>query len=61
VIGLQGAGEERGATYNTEMMQAAHVLNGPSFAHAILTTLRLVKKDPALGRHSAVMVGAGQP
>ena len=30
------------ATYNREMMRAAHELNGPTFAHAILTTKELL-------------------
>lgn len=30
------------AAASSEMMQAAHVLNGPTFAHAILTTAELI-------------------
>ena len=30
------------AAFNEEMMYAAHDLNGPTFAHAILTTAELV-------------------
>jgi nicotinamidase-related amidase len=35
------------AAFSQEMMYAAHVLNGPTFAHAILTTEELVKLLPA--------------
>ena len=30
------------AAFSTERMHAAHVLNGPNFAHAILTTAEVV-------------------
>lgn len=30
------------AAFNREMMNAAHKLNGPTFAHAILTTKELI-------------------
>jgi nicotinamidase-related amidase len=30
------------AAFSTERMHAAHALNGPTFAHAILTTAELV-------------------
>jgi nicotinamidase-related amidase len=35
------------AAFTPEMMHAAHVLNGPTFAHAILTTGELVEALPA--------------
>jgi nicotinamidase-related amidase len=34
------------ATYTAEMMHAAHALNGPTFAHAILTTAQLLAALP---------------
>ena len=34
------------AAFSAEMMYAAHVLNGPTFAHAILSTEELVKLLP---------------
>jgi len=34
------------AAYTPEMMHAAHVLNGPTFAHAILTTQQLLEALP---------------
>ena len=37
----------RTAAFKPEMMHAAHELNGPTFAHAILTTDELI---PALSR-----------
>jgi nicotinamidase-related amidase len=30
------------AAFSTEMMHAAHKLNGPTFAHAIVTTAELI-------------------
>jgi len=35
------------AAFSKEMMHAAHELNGPTFAHAIVTTLELVAALPA--------------
>ncbi|MEM5298347.1 isochorismatase family cysteine hydrolase [Burkholderia sp. JPY481] len=35
------------AAFTKEMMRAAHDLNGPTFAHAILTTAQLVAALPA--------------
>lgn len=35
------------AAFTREMMQAAHELNGPTYAHAILTTAELVAALPA--------------
>ncbi|MFP4892577.1 isochorismatase family cysteine hydrolase [Paraburkholderia sp. EG304] len=35
------------AAFIKEMMRAAHDLNGPTFAHAILTTAQLVAALPA--------------
>jgi nicotinamidase-related amidase len=35
------------AAFSPEMMYAAHVLNGPTFAHAILTTEELIEALPA--------------
>jgi nicotinamidase-related amidase len=34
------------AAYSQEMMRAAHELNGPTFAHAILTTADLIAALP---------------
>lgn len=34
------------AAFTREAMHAAHVLNGPTFAHAILTTRELVEALP---------------
>jgi len=34
------------AAFSHEMMHAAHVLNGPTFAHAILTTAELIAALP---------------
>ena len=34
------------AAFTKEMMHAAHELNGPTFAHAILTTAELVAALP---------------
>ena len=34
------------AAYSREMMRAAHELNGPTFAHAILTAEDLIRKIP---------------
>jgi len=34
------------AAFTKEMMRAAHELNGPTFAHAILTTAELVAALP---------------
>ncbi len=34
------------AAFSKEMMQAAHELNGPTFAHAILTTAELIAALP---------------
>jgi nicotinamidase-related amidase len=36
------------AAFSREMMHAAHELNGPTFAHAIVTTNELVSKLPAV-------------
>jgi len=35
------------AAFTMDRMHAAHVLNGPNFAHAILTTAELIAKLPA--------------
>jgi nicotinamidase-related amidase len=35
------------AAFTREMMRAAHDLNGPTFAHEILTTTQLVAAIPA--------------
>jgi nicotinamidase-related amidase len=35
------------AAFTREMMHAAHELNGPTFAHAIVTTAELVKSFAA--------------
>ncbi len=34
------------AAFTKEMMHAAHELNGPTFAHAILTTAELIAALP---------------
>jgi hypothetical protein len=34
-------------------MHAAHEVNGPTFAHAILTTDALIQQLPAAGRQAA--------
>lgn len=36
------------AAFSKEMMHAAHALNGPTFAHAILTTAELLKALPSI-------------
>ena len=50
------------AAFTREMMRAAHELNGPTFAHAILTTKELLAalpttSSPALGAASTVPAG----
>lgn len=37
------------AAFSTEMMHAAHELNGPTYAHAILTTSELIAALPGAG------------
>jgi nicotinamidase-related amidase len=43
------------AAFSAEAMHAAHELNGPTFAHAIVTTAEL------LGESTSIAVGAGKP
>jgi nicotinamidase-related amidase len=47
------------AAFNREMMRAAHELNGPTFAHAILTTEELIAALPSPLLASASTVDTG--
>jgi nicotinamidase-related amidase len=48
------------AAFTEEMMYAAHELNGPTFAHEILTTAELVAALPrGTNRRSPALDGAG--
>jgi nicotinamidase-related amidase len=46
------------AAFTEEMMYAAHELNGPTFAHAILTTSELVAALPRATRDSALQASS---
>jgi nicotinamidase-related amidase len=47
------------AAFNREMMRAAHTLNGPTFAHAILTTEELIADLPPIASPHSAVTGTG--
>lgn len=48
------------AAFSREMMHSAHELNGPTFAHAILTTAQLLAALPLSGETAVRGVGLGK-